>query len=138
MNQESMPHPDVFTVDERETLVAAANKMQLNAIGSLAVLRDGGFAGIITERDLARAVSDGVDSTRSPVTNYMTDDPIVASPDDGVREVAARMVVLGIRHVPLMANGEVVGMVSIRDLLERTALSDEGDLSWGGTIRELT
>ena len=132
-----MLHPDVFTVDAGEMLAVAASKMQLNAVGSLAVLREGGFAGIITERDLVRAVSDGVDGARTSVASYMTDDPIVASPEDGIREVVARMVVLGIRHLPLVVDGEVVRMISIRDLLERIALFDTTESSSGGSVGEL-
>lgn len=130
----SVSHPAVYSIEADETLVVAARKMQLEEIGSLAVLRDGGFAGIITERDLVRAVCDGVDGALTPVARYMTDDPIVASPEDGTQEMAAHMVVLGVRHLPLVVDGEVVGMVSIRDLLEETALAEHDDLSSGGAI----
>ena len=127
MTRGSTSHPVVYTIDADETLEAAARKMQHQDIGSLAVLRDGGFEGIITERDLVRAVCDGVEGAQTPVASYMTTDPIVASPDDGTEEMAAHMVVLGVRHLPLLVDGQVVGMVSIRDLLEETALAEPAD-----------
>jgi CBS domain-containing protein len=124
----------VYTIEADETLESAAGKMHQQEIGSLAVLRDGGFAGIITERDIVRAVSEGVESARTPVASYMNDDPIVASPGDGTREMAAHMVVMGVRHLPLVVDGEAVGMVSIRDLLEQIALSEHDDPDPGRII----
>src|SRR5207247_1930909 len=107
----------VFSVEADESLAEAASKMQFEEIGSLAVVRHGRFAGIITERDLVRALAEGVDPAGTPVSTYMTEDPIVASPEDGTHEAAARMVVFGVRHLPVAVGDEVVGMVSIRDLL---------------------
>ena len=107
-----------------DTLADAASKMHFEEIGSLAVLRQGHFAGIITERDLVRAIADGVDTASTAVAGYMTEDPILANPEDGTQEAAARMVVLGIRHLPVVVGSEVVGMISIRDLLEEAALAE--------------
>jgi CBS domain-containing protein len=123
MKLESLFRPGVFSVEADETLADAASKMQFEEIGSLAVLQKGHFAGIITERDLVRAIADGVEPATIPVARYTTEDPIVASPEDGTQEAAARMVVLGVRHLPLVACGELVGMISIRDLLEEAALA---------------
>lgn len=46
----------------------------------------------------------------------------MAAPDDGVDEVAARMLTMGVRHLPVVENGTVLGMVSVRDLLEASAI----------------
>jgi CBS domain-containing protein len=123
MKLESLFRAGVFSVEADESLAEAASKMQFEEIGSLAVLEGGHFAGIITERDLVRAIADGVDAASMPVARYMTEDPIVASPEDGTNEAAARMVVLGIRPLPVIVGGEVVGMISIRDLLQEAALA---------------
>jgi CBS domain-containing protein len=123
MKLESLFRAGVFSVEADESLAEAASKMQFEEIGSLAVLEGGHFAGIIRERDLVRAIADGVDAASIPVARYMTEDPIVASPEDGTNEAAARMVVLGIRHLPVIVGGEVVGMISIRDLLQEAALA---------------
>jgi CBS domain-containing protein len=124
MKLESVFRPGVYSIDMDEALAVAASKMQFEAIGSLAVLRQGSFAGIITERDLVRAMAEDADPATTPVAAYMTEEPIVASPEDGTQEAAARMVALGIRHLPVLVGGEVVGMVSIRDLLECQAFAE--------------
>lgn len=123
MKLEALFRLGVFSVEADETLAEAASKMEFEEIGSLAVLRQGRFAGIITERHLVRAIADGADAASVPVARYMTEDPITASPEDGTHEAATRMVVLGVRHLPVVAAGEVVGMISIRDLLEETVLA---------------
>ncbi len=122
MRLRSLMRRDVLCVGPGATLGEAAREMRQEDIGSLAVLENGRFAGIITERDLVQAVADGADPSTALVAAYMTGDPIVAAPDDGTAEVAARMVVLGVRHLPVLEDGGMVGMVSIRDLLEASAL----------------
>jgi Predicted signal-transduction protein containing cAMP-binding and CBS domains len=112
----------VFTIGADATLVEAASEMRREDVGSLVVFDEGRLSGIITERDLVRAVAEGANPTTLPVAGYMTDDPIVASPDDGVEEVVARMLTIGVRHLPVVENGRVLGVVSVRDLLEASAV----------------
>jgi CBS domain-containing protein len=122
MRLESLFRPGVFSINPEATLLEAAEEMRAHDIGSLAVITDGRLVGIVTERDLVGALSEGAEPATVLVSRYMTEDPILASPDDGTEEVAARMVVMGVRHLPVLDNGRVVGMVSIRDLLEATAI----------------
>jgi CBS domain-containing protein len=91
--------------------------MQEHTIGSLVVVEQGGLAGIITERDLVRAAGDGTDPLQTTVDRYLTTEPASATPDEGADHVARRMLNLGVRHLPVVDQGKVVGMVSIRDLL---------------------
>jgi CBS domain-containing protein len=107
----------VVTVDAGESLASAARRMVSHGIGSLAVLDDGQPAGIVTERDVARAVADDADMAVTPVGYYLTVAPAVAAPDEDAQEVADRMLDLGVRHLPVVDHGEVVGMLSVRDLL---------------------
>ncbi len=117
MQVKELYHPVVVTVDAGQSLASAARRMAIRGIGSLAVLDDGQLAGIVTERDLARAVADDADMATTPVGDYVTLAPASASPGEDAQEVAARMLELGVRHLPVVDHGEVIGMLSVRDLL---------------------
>ncbi|HEX6262038.1 MAG TPA: CBS domain-containing protein, partial [Actinomycetota bacterium] len=99
----------------------AAGRMQYQEIGSLAVLEHGKLVGILTERDLARALADGVDPAETPVAAYMTEEPVTVTPEADAASVAATMLDLGVRHIPVVEGGQVIGMVSSRDLLSLEA-----------------
>lgn len=109
--------PEILTVALDETLVEAAARMDLNEVGALAVLREGELIGIITERDLTRALADGADPQAASVEDYMTDRPVTVSPSTDVAEATATMLDVGARHLPVVDGDKVVGMVSARDLL---------------------
>ncbi len=117
MNVEAMYRPEVFTVRIDESVGDAAGSMQYNEVSALPVFDGGRLVGILTERDVVRAVADGVDPQETPVSAYMTPDPVWISPESSLREAADRMLGLGVRHLPVMVGDEVLGMVSIRDLL---------------------
>jgi CBS domain-containing protein len=92
--------------------------MRANDVGSVIVLDGGRVVGIFTERDLVRALDDGA-SLEDPVRKYMTRDPIVAHPEESVESALSKMLVHGIRHLPVVTgDGKLVGVVSIRDLVE--------------------
>ena len=126
MKVRALYRPDVLTAEAAESLIEAASRMQYQEVGSLAVLEHGRLAGIITERDLARALADGVDPVETPVARYMTGDPVTIGPDSEVAEAAATMLELGVRHLPVFEEGRVVGMVSARDLLSLEAWNATG------------
>ena len=109
--------PTAVSVDAGQSLASAARRMQVHGIGSLAVLDDHRLAGILTERDLARAVAEDADMAITPVSGYLSIAPASAAPDEDAQEVANRMLELGVRHLPVVADGQVIGMLSIRDLL---------------------
>lgn len=122
--------PEILTVALDETLVEAAARMDLNEVGALAVLREGELIGIITERDLTRALAEGADPRGASVEDYMTDRPVTVSPSTDASEAASRMLDVGARHLPVVDGGKVVGMVSARDLLVdevRRAAPGRGD-----------
>jgi CBS domain-containing protein len=110
----------VVTVDAGQSLASAARRMVLRGIGSLAVLDDGQLAGILTERDLARAVADDADMATTPVGYYASVAPPSATSDEDAQAAAGRMLGLGVRHLPVVdrgQRGQVVAMLSMRDLL---------------------
>ena len=118
MDVGSIYRPWVVAIDGDERLAAAAVGMQDEQVGSLVVLERGRFAGILTERDLVRALAEGVDPEVATVADYMTAAPAAVTCDTTVGEVAATMLELECRHLPVVdSGGAVLGMVSIRDLL---------------------
>jgi CBS domain-containing protein len=117
MKIERFYRPEIMSADVWDSLSDAAGRMQFYEVGSLVVFDQRQLAGIITERDLVRAMSDGVDPERVPVRRYMTENPQVVDPDTEVDEAVRTMIDLGIRHLPVVEGERVVGMVSVRDLL---------------------
>lgn len=101
---------DASVADAASTMVAAR-------VGSALVMTGSVLVGIITERDVLRAAASGRDLTGDPVRNWMTPDPITASPDEDVDVSTQTMVANGFRHLPVVDGSDVVGIVSLRDLL---------------------
>jgi CBS domain-containing protein len=74
--------------------------------------------GIITERDLVRAIADGVDPKQVRADVFMSADPATVTADEDVSVVAVKMMALGIRHLPVLdAKGTPIGLISARDLV---------------------
>jgi CBS domain-containing protein len=112
----------VVTADLAETLSQAASRMRFADISALPVVEAGRLVGILTERDLARAAAEGADPRTHTVAAFMSLGPFVAAPDEDSDDVVARMLDLGVRHLPILDGDELVGMVSMRDLLLLEAL----------------
>ena len=107
----------VQLVESDRTLYQAANEMSREHVSALGVLEGGRLVGIISERDITRAVAEASDPKSTWVSQYMTRELISVGPDDDSAAVALRMLENDVRHLPVMINGEAVGMVSARDLL---------------------
>ncbi|MDP3983430.1 MAG: CBS domain-containing protein [Acidimicrobiia bacterium] len=99
------------------TLAEAARAMATEGHGSLGVVEGLNLIGLVTERDLVRALADGRDPDRTAVTEVMSRDPDVFSPDDDVWEAAEWLAESGYRHLPVIEGGQLLGIVSVRDLL---------------------
>jgi CBS domain-containing protein len=88
-------------------------------VGAAAVVMGDGSPGIITERDLMRAMAGGVDPASSTVEDFMTANAITASASWSVAEAARKMIDGRFRHLLVLGpNGEIAGILSIRDLVE--------------------
>jgi CBS domain-containing protein len=109
--------PDVFSAPPDTTVVEAAATMVRGGFGSAVVLEGRSVAGIFTERDVLRAAASGADLTRSSLSRWMTPDPVTARPEVDSDEAAELMLGGGFRHLPVVESGELVGIVSLRDLL---------------------
>jgi len=98
-----------------DPLALAAQKMWEQQTGSLLVMDGDELVGIVTERDVLRAVATGVDLSTS-VSDMMTKDVATVAPGTSLREAAATMAERWIRHLPVVDGGRVVGVLSQRDL----------------------
>ena len=107
---------DVLTVDPSDTIGETAQMMVERGVSSAVVSDYGNLIGIVTERDLTRAVAGRVHTSEARVREWMTSDPITLSPDASVDEAAKIMLDNGFRHVPIVEEGRAVGIVSIRDV----------------------
>lgn len=108
----------LITVPPSTTVMEAARVMFSHKAGSALVMEGDRLLGIFTERDVLRALAqEHADAGRSsPVTEWMTRDPITILPDATVGQALDTMLDGGFRHLPVLQERKVVGIVSIRDL----------------------
>ena len=99
-----------------DTLRSAAERMWREQTGSLLVMDDDRLAGIITERDLLRAVALGADLTTATVDEAMTTEVFTVPSDMPLRDAAREMAARWIRHLPVVDGGRVLGVISMRDV----------------------
>ncbi|MEP7104809.1 MAG: CBS domain-containing protein [Chloroflexota bacterium] len=109
--------PEVVTVDYQECLANAAVCMSYSHVGSLVVLAGGALAGMITERDLMRAVAARRDLNLTQVCQYMAQPLRTVAAASDVEDAKREMVKHGVRHLPVTDHGRLVGFLSARDLL---------------------
>lgn len=110
----------IKTIEANATMRALAHSFRKEQVGAMLVLDDkGGLQGIISERDLARGIDEfGVDLPQMRVANLMTRSVVTCAPDDRVAVVASIMTQRRIRHLPVVVDGKVVGLISIGDVLK--------------------
>ena len=113
---------DLLSVEPAEPIREVAQRMVERNLGAVLVLDGGRLAGIMTERDIMRAVARGLHGD-AVVADYMSQDPETIEPDDTTAHAAVLMIHGGFRHLPVVERDNVVGILSIRDLV-RVALED--------------
>jgi CBS domain-containing protein len=114
---------EVLSVDPGVLLVEAAARMHERHVGAAIVLEGEQLRGILTERDVLRAVASRTIEGET-VANWMTRHPETIEPSDTTGLAATLMIHGGFRHLPVLEGGRVVGIVSIRDLM-RITLDDQ-------------
>lgn len=107
----------VLTAAADASVAEVAAQMLKGRVGSTCVMQGGWLGGIFTERDVMRAAASGADLTKSAISEWMTKDPITASPDMDSDEAAEIMLSHGFRHLPVGDEKSVTGIVSLRDIL---------------------
>lgn len=108
----------VLALGPGHTLRQAAEKMTEKGTGAALVFDDESPAPrIITERDILNAIGEGMDPDSCHVSDHMSDSVISAGPDWSLERAAEEMVKLGIRHLVVVDHGELVGVLSMRDIV---------------------
>ena len=112
--------PQVLTIGENKLIIDAINFLANNQIGALLVIAESGkLTGIITERDIIKAIAGSTDVLATgKVCDYMTKKLIFIEPDDELEYIESIFVTNRIRHLPVMHNSILVGIVSIGDTVK--------------------
>jgi citrate synthase len=109
--------PDVLTANPSETIADATARMRDRKVGSVVVVDGSRPVGILTERDLVKITAGGTDTAIAKVSEWMTENPDTVEPDVDVDDAFHRLTEHGYRHMPVVDNGKLVGIVSLRDLV---------------------
>jgi CBS domain-containing protein len=109
---------EVWSVTPQTATIDALLIMKEKDVGALLVLEDKKIAGIISERDFVSLVAErgGCDLTK-PVQDFMTKDVFTVNPDQTIEECMQLMINKDIRHIPVLENGELIGLISIKDVI---------------------
>ena len=109
----------VFTTSPSETIAATAALLHQRGVGALVVLDAGHVVGIVSERDIVRAVAErGAEGLEAPVSSCMTGNVLFAEPGETVDSLLGRMTDRRVRHLPVCHKDRLVGLVSIGDLVK--------------------
>jgi CBS domain-containing protein len=106
----------LYSVSPTTTLGEAVSLMAQHRVGSTLVMEGSQLIGIFTERDTVRAISQSHDAPDHEISSWMTRDPKTVDPNEDVDDALKTMLANGFRHLPVVENGRVIGMVSMRDL----------------------
>ena len=110
----------VFSVPHDITVAAAAKEMDSHKVGATLVMDGGRLVGIFTERDvLSRVVAAGLDPATTPMERVMTRNPITVASTTTIEDVMALFTAKRFRHLPVVDDGRLVGLISIGDILRR-------------------
>ena len=125
--------PEILSVEKGSTVLSAIRLMAEKNIGALPVLDRGKLVGIFSERDYTRKVIlKGRASKNTHVEEIMVRDPIVVGPGENISECMRLMTDKRVRHLPVLENGKMIGILSIGDLVKWIISSQEA------TIDQLT
>ncbi len=108
---------EIFTISPDSSVFEAMSVMSDRNIGALLVMEDGNLVGIIAERDYARKIVLKGKSSRDTAVREIMRAPVIVSPSHNVDECMALMTSERVRHLPVVDDGKVVGVISIGDLV---------------------
>ena len=117
MQVSDIMHREVVMVSAEESFAHAAGVLREHRISSAVVMDGDRPAGIVTERDVVNIVAAGSDPSSVRVGEHMTTDLATAEPRADIADAARMMAQRGIRHLPVLDRGELVGIISMRDLM---------------------
>ena len=120
---------EVHAVAPEAPVIEAIRLMADKSVGALVVLRGGALAGILSERDYARkVVLQGRSSADTPVSAIMTAEVLTVAPDTSAPACMRKMTERRIRHLPVVEDGRVVGVISIGDLVKAVMADQQEQL----------
>jgi len=109
----------VFTLAPDANLNEACAELERRQVGALIVCEGDGVVGVLSERDIVRAISrEGTQALERPVSHYMTSEVVFADPAETVEALMARMTDRRIRHLPVLLDKRLAGVVSIGDVVK--------------------
>jgi len=109
----------VITIDRKQSVYDAILLMDTHNIGSLVVTNEGELAGVITERDYAcKVIVKGKQSKSTRIEEIMSDNLVIVRPDTTINECMALMTSKRIRHLPVLDEGKLAGLISIGDVVK--------------------
>ncbi len=111
---------EVITVGPHHNVADVASLMDARGIGSVLVLEDDRVLGILTERDILKVIGAGEDPKNVAAHEALTDDLYTIGPDASLDEAAQEMTKAGVRHLPVISDEGLIGILSIRDLVRRS------------------
>ena len=124
----SKPNAYVYSVDIEDSLLVGLQVMAEKGVGALVVLSGGRLVGIVSERDYVRKVALAERSMLgAKVSEIMTREVISVGPRDSLQACLELMTERRLRHLPVLAEGELIGLLSIGDLVKET-ISEQADL----------
>jgi diguanylate cyclase (GGDEF)-like protein/putative nucleotidyltransferase with HDIG domain len=126
MKETSQRHPKVITIEQNENIISAADRMRTEKIGCLIVNDENGkFVGLVTERDIANRIAVSSDTIEKTTVGEIMTARVVSCPP-GTPASKAREIMTNnkIRHLPIVENGQILGILSVRDLMQQQLLED--------------
>ena len=109
----------VATITETTTVTGLLAELATHNIGAMVVVGPDGIVGMVSERDVVRRLDErGAQLLRQPVSGIMTNVVVTCTPDDLVDDLSALMTNNRVRHVPVLDNGRLAGIVSIGDVVK--------------------
>jgi CBS domain-containing protein len=117
---------EVLSVAPEDTIGEAAQRMADANVGSSVVLEHGRLIGILTERDLLRAMAQRVHPSEARVREWMTAEPVAVSESTTADEASRLMVENGFRHLPVVDGDRTLGIVSLRDVMRHGLETEAG------------
>jgi len=119
----------VWSISQETTVLEALEFMAEKNVGAVVVLEQGKMVGIISERDFARSIARlGHCLIEAPVKDFMTKDVITVTPDLSTEDCMSLMSEKKFRHLPVMAEGKLVGLISIGDIVKAVISSKESHI----------
>jgi IMP dehydrogenase len=121
---------EVIAVDGETSVANAIRKMVDRNIGALLIVDDGSTVGMFTERDVLKCWTNGLGFEQTQIKDVMTKDLVVADMEESVSYAASIMTQKGVRHLPVLENGKLVSVLSMRDVVRAEVKSLEEEVHY--------